>query len=116
MDFSKVFDKVPHRRLLYKLKWYGIRGGSLDWIKCLLTDRTQKVILDGAESLPGPVLSGVPQGSVLDPILFLIYINDLSDGVTHSTVRLIADDCILFRHLTDKNDINLLQTDFDMIA
>ena len=108
MDFSKAFDKMPHRKLLYKLEWYGIRGGTLDWIKCFLTDRTQRVVLDGTESLPGPVLSGVPQGSVLGPILFLIYINDLPDGVTRSTVRLFADDCILYRHVTDKNDLNRL--------
>ena len=116
MDFSEAFDRVPHMRLLYKLEWYGIRGGTLDWIKCFLPDQTQKVVLDGAESLPGPVLSGVPQGSVLGPILFLIYINDLPDGVTHSTVRLFTDDCILHRHVADKNDINRLQTDLDMIA
>ena len=52
MDFSKAFDKVPHRRLLYKLEWYGISGETLDWIKCFLTDQIQKVVLDGAESLP----------------------------------------------------------------
>ena len=93
MDFSKSFDKVPHRRLLYKLEWYRIRCGTLDWITCFLTDRTQKVILDDAESLPGPVLSLVSQGSVLGPILLLIYINNLPDGVTHSrpTVRLFSD-------------------------
>ena len=86
MDFSEAFDKVPHMRLLYKLKWYGIRGGTLDWIKFFLTDRTQRVVLDGAESLPGPVLSGVPQGSILDPILFLIYINDLPASPTVQSV------------------------------
>ena len=116
MDFSKAFDKVPHRRLLYKLEWYRIRVGTLDLIKCFLTDRTQRVVLDGTESLPGPVLSGVPRGTVLGPILFLIYIYDLPDGVTHSTVRLFADDCILYRHVTDKSDINRLQMDLDRIA
>ena len=94
--------------------WYGIRGGTLDWIKCFLADQTQRVVRDGTESLPGPVLSGVPQGSVLCPILFLIYINDLPDGVTHGTVRLFADDLILYRHVTDKNDINQLRMDLAM--
>ena len=116
IDFSKDFDKVPHRRLLYKLESYGIRGGTLDWIKCFLTDRTQRVVLDGTEFLPGPILSGVPQGSVLGHILFLNYINDLPDGVTHRTVRLFADDCILYRHVTDKNDIIRRQMDIDKIA
>ena len=106
MDFSKSFDKVPHRRLLYKLEWYRIRCGTLDWITCFLTDRTQKVVLDGAESLPGPVLSLVSQGSVLGPILLLIYINDLPDGVTHSPS--VLSDRILYRLVTDKNDINWL--------
>ena len=105
MDFSKAFDKVPHRILLYKLEWYGIRGGTHDWIKFFLTDRTQRVVLDGTESLPGP------QGSVLGSILFLIYIKDLPDGVAHSTVCPFADDCILYRHVTEKNDINRLQMD-----
>ena len=96
MDFSKAFEKVPHSRLLYKLEWYGLRGGSLDWIRSFLAD----MVLTGGGGLtppppPGPGLSGVPQGSVLGPILFLIYINDLPDSITHITVRLFADDCIL---------------------
>ena len=107
MVFSKAFDKVPHRRLLYKLEWYGIRGGTLDWIKW---------VLDGTEFLPGPILSGEHQGSVLGHILFLICIKDLPDGVTHSTVRLFADDCILYRHVTDKSDIIRRQMDIDRIA
>ena len=113
MDFSKAFDKVSYRKLLYKLECYGIRGGTLE---CFLTDRTQRVVLDGTESLTGPVLSGVHQGSVLGHLFFFIYINDLPDGVTHSTVRLFADDCILYRHVADKNDINRLQMDFYRIA
>ena len=113
---SVLTETVPHRRLLYKLEWSGIRGGTLDWIKCSLTDRSQRVVLDGTESLPGPVLSGVPQGSVLGLISFLIYNNDLPDGVTHSTVRMFTDDCILYRHVADKNDINRLQMDLDRIA
>ena len=86
MDFAKAFDKVPHRRLLYKLDYYGIRGSTRKWINSWLSGRTQQVILDGQASHPVPVLSGVPQGSVLGPILFLISINDLPNNI-RSSVR-----------------------------
>ena len=72
MDFAKAFDKVPHRRLLHKLDYYGIRGSTHKWINSWLSGRTQQVVLDGQASDPVPVLSGVPQGSVLGLILFLI--------------------------------------------
>ena len=86
MDFAEAFDKVPHRRLLHKLENYGIRGSTHKWIN---SGRTQQVVLDGQASDPIPVLSGVPQGSVLGPVLFLIFINDLPDNI-RSSVRLFA--------------------------
>ena len=72
MDFAKAFDKVPHRWLLYKLDYYGIRGSAHKWIASWLSERSQKVVLDGQASDPVPVLSDVPQESVLGPVLFLI--------------------------------------------
>ena len=103
MDFAKAFDKVPHRRLLHKLDFYGIRGSTHKWINSWLSGRTQKVVLDGQASDPVPVLSGVPQGSVLGPILFLIFINDLPDNI-RSSVRLFADDCVLYRNIHSIQD------------
>ena len=79
-----ILDKVPHRRLLHKLDYYGIRGSTHKWINSWLSGLTQKVVLDGQASDPVPVLSSVPQGSVLGPILFLIFINDLPDNIRSS--------------------------------
>ena len=72
-DFAKAYDKVPHRRLLHKLDYYGIRGSTHKWINLWLSGRSQQVVLDGQASDPVPVLSGVPQGSVLGQILFLLF-------------------------------------------
>ena len=115
MDFAKAFDKVPHKRLLYKLHWYGIRGSIHHWIQSFLSNRTQRVIIDGILSSPVSVTSGVPQGTVLGPLLFLVYINDLPDYISHSTIRLFADDCILHRPIQNEHDSLLLQEDIDSL-
>ena len=80
LDFSKAFDKVGHQRLIEKLKWYGIRGSVNHWIADFLRNRTQSVVIEGVSSDKVPVISGVPQGSVLGPCLFLYYINTLQSS------------------------------------
>ena len=112
LDFSKAFDKVSHQKLLLKLHRYGIRGPTLKWIQAFLSDRTQTVVIDNEKSATVPVTSGVPQGSVLGPILFLIYINDLSDK-TRSKVRLFADDTAIYLAVSSLEVAQILQQDLD---
>ena len=96
LDFSKAFDTVPHNKLLTKLSHYGIHGDIHKWISCFLKERKQQVVVDGTVSHSVKVESGVPQSTVMGPLLFLLYINDLLQHVT-SEVRLFADDCLLYR-------------------
>ena len=98
MDFAKALDKVPHRRLLHKLDYYGIRGSTHKWISSWLSGHSQQVVLDGQASDPVPVLSGVPLGSVLGPILFLIFISNLLNQFDWNTqtslaVRTVSELC-----------------------
>ena len=96
LDFSKAFDKVDHQQLLLKLHQYGIQNSLFAWLKTFLSDRTQTVVVDGQESLAKPVISGVPQGTVLGPLLFLVYINDISKNLSSKTkIRLFADDSLV---------------------
>ena len=82
LDFAKAFDMVPHKRLVHKMDYYGIRGNTLRWITNWLTNRHQTVVVDGECSRRVPVISGVPQGSLLGPLLFLLYINDIGDSIS----------------------------------
>ena len=110
LDFSKAFDKVPHQRLLHKLEYYGIRENLLKWFESFLTGRTQSVICDGSRSNPTMVSSGVPQGTVLGPLLFLLYVNDLPENL-QSSVRLFADDALLYGIISSEDDCDKLQAD-----
>ena len=110
LDFCKAFDKVSHRLLLHKLDHYGIRGSTLKWISSFLHGRSQRVVCNGCTSSSVSVTSGVPQGTVLGPLLFLIYINDLPKCVS-SHCALFADDCLLYRKIKNKEDHQILQHD-----
>ena len=114
LDFCKAFDKVNHLKLLYKLQVHGVQGKTLGWIESFLVGRSQTVVLDGESSDELPVLSGVPQGSVLGPILFLLYINDLPENV-QSQVRLFADDTAVYLTVQDPNDSERLQSDLNVL-
>ena len=108
MDYQKAFDTVPHRRLVGKLVSHGIRGEVLSRVESFLNDRRQRVVVNGKSSEWTDVTSGIPQGSVLGPILFVIYINDMPDGLS-SEFFLFADDNKIFREIKQKRDCDLLQ-------
>lgn len=116
LDFSKAFDVVPHQRLLNKMENYGIKGPVRRWISNFLEGRQQRVLVDGSFSESATVDSGVPQGTVLGPLLFLIFINDLPENIIHGTrVRLFADDCLVYRPIKSIHDQILLQQDIDRL-
>ena len=115
LDFSKAFDVIPHKRLIQKLNFYGVRSNTLRWISNFLTKRFQRVCVNGQSSEWYPVLSGTPQGTVLGPHLFLLFINDIQEEVT-STTRLFADDCLLYRPINSPDDEIVLQKDLDTMV
>ena len=115
VGFAGAFDKVPHRRLLCRLGCCGIRGSARGWIASWLSGRFRRVVLDGQASGPVPILSSVPQGSVLGPVLFLIFINDLPEGIG-SPVRLFADGCVLCGSIGSPAGCRVLQGDLSGLA
>jgi hypothetical protein len=114
LDFAKAFDKVPYRRLSKKLEAHGIGGCVLRWIDNWLSDRRQRVSINGVFSLWKEVTSGVPQGSVLGPILFIIYINDLDNGLM-SKVGKFADDTKMFKKVNCSEDAQILRNDLSKL-
>ena len=115
LDFQKAFDKVPHKRLLKKLQTHGITGNLRNWLEDWLSERKQRVVLNGVSSRWLKVKSGVPQGSVLGPILFLIYVNDMDDGIT-CKISKFADDTKIASRVTTTHEKESLQSDLDRLV
>ena len=115
LDFAKAFDMVSHDGLLHKLKFYGFSNNIINWISAFLKGRKQKVVLGDVESDWKDVLSGVPQGSVLGPLLFIVYINDMPTLLTH-VCKLFADDSKLIGLICNKQDSINLQSDIDLLV
>ena len=115
LDFSKAFDSVPHIRLLVKLQAHGIKGKLLNWIQSFLTNRKQRVIINGSQSDESAVISGVPQGSVLGPLLFLIYVSDIPGAISSSSL-LFADDTKLYQPISDYRSFQQLQADIVILG
>ena len=115
LDFQKAFDKVPHQTIILKLKSYVMGNSIIHWIEQWLTDRIKGVVVDGEVSSWKSVLSGVPQGSVLGPIIFFFYINDLEEGVTGKIAK-FADNTKLFRKTKEIGDKQNLQDGIDKLV
>ena len=114
LDFQKAFDSVPHQRLLKKIYGYGIRGNLYNWIEDFLTHRRQRVVMNSAKSEWANILSGIPQRSVLGPLLFLLYINDLP-SVVRLYIKIFTDDTKLFSAIKDEYDSEVLQNDLYLL-
>jgi len=112
LDFTKAFNRVSHKHLFVKLSHYGIHGSTLSWIQDFLTNISQQTILNGYSSESVTVTSGVPQGTVLGPLLFLCFVNDIP-GLVSSTVRLYADDVLLYTVINSIEDCVRLQRDLN---
>ena len=115
-DFMKAFDTVPHGRLIQVLNHYGVDDYLVTWIKGFLTNRRQRVVVNGQNSSWYEVKSGIPQGSVLAPVLFVVYINTKMDVVDNSEVFLFADDAMVFHEISSNSDSSKLQADLNRMC
>ena len=113
-DLMKAFNSVPYKRPFLKLKAYGIDGKILGWIERFLLNKWQRVIINGSASAWEDVISGIPLGSLLSPLLFVIYINNLPD-IIKSQLYMFPDDTKLYRHISDGSDSGILQADLDCL-
>ena len=115
-DLSKAFDTISHTKLIIKLQAYGIQGNMLNWIKSFFSDRYQSVSINSILSSKKPCISGSPQSSVLSPLFFLLFINDLPDCITHSQILIYADDAKLLKAINCRLDCFHLQQDLDALV
>ena len=115
VDFARAFDSVSHPKLFLKLQGYGIKGNLLFWIQAFLTNRTQSVGVGSFLSTTRPVISGIPQGSVLGPIIFNVFINEITDNFTYFTAKLNADDVKLYINLSFPNAVTNFQQHLSLI-
>ena len=116
LDYAKAFDKVDHEILIHKLKCYGIQGQLLNWIESFLKDRSQCVSVNGTHSYSSKVQSGVPQGTVLGPLLFLIFVNDMNTCIKHSFISSFADDTRIKKAIASCGDVLELQEDLNSVV
>ena len=115
LDFAKAFDKVDHQLLIKKLRKYHFSEHLISWIASFLSNRSQHVVVNGMTSFLAMIISGVPQGSVLGPLLFILFINDMQGCISLSTIRFFADDTRLLKHIFCHTDSSELQKDLDSV-
>jgi len=108
LDLSKAFDTVDHQLLLKKLNSLGLDSNSMDWLKSYLSAREQVVLIGNCLSCPKPISVGVPQGSILGPLLFIIYINDLPQCLRHCKMILYADDTLIYSSAKTAQDVETI--------
>lgn len=113
LDYAKAFDKVDHQLLIDKLHRYGFSPHLIKWIESFLSGRYQKVVVNGQHSYVSRIISGVPQGTVLGPILFILFINDMEKCIKHSKVRFFADDTRISKQISSEADVIELQSDLN---